>query len=73
MNKHEIISTAGSVDWTQIDSPNLYMLSFRNEVTGARANIYFTTGTVTIQRGDEACQVFRKVDIKQFEKILTNG
>lgn len=72
MNKHEIISTAGSVDWEPVDSPNPLMLSFRNEIDGARANIYFTTGTVTIQRGSEDCKTYRNITIDQLEKVLTD-
>lgn len=71
MNKEETIGLAGAYGFILIEPiKNPYMLSFRQEEEGRiRINVYFTTGTVTIQ-GPNQNETHRGVDLYQFEDLL---
>lgn len=62
---------AGAYGWNPIESKNKYMISFRRDENPERMNIYFTTMTVTIDKSDGMCAVYRGVSsLAAFEDIL---
>jgi hypothetical protein len=48
---------------------NKHMISFKHEESGRRLNIYFTTGTITIQNG--VIETHREVDLTTLEGFIS--
>lgn len=76
MPTKDIITIANAYRWTQIESKNPYMLSFRHEEDAhLRMNVYFTRMTVTIQslqyEGGMVANL-KDVDMESFEDICMN-
>lgn len=69
--KDAITELCNGLGWTSIHSNNPYMISFMEEETKRRVNIYFTVMTVTIE-DEEHHQVHHKnVTLERLELILT--
>lgn len=59
MVTQEMFQLINACGWMQIPSKNPYMLSFTKDER--RMNVYFTTGTITIQDKDQNVQSWRNV------------
>ena len=67
----ETIELLSSYGWNKIESKNEYMISFRQEETNKRMNVY-NTGTITIQNpttGNGYGKCFVHKDIYSIEKL----
>ncbi len=57
--------------WTPIHSRNPYMISFLQEETKRRLNVYYTTMTITIEDMSHNQRHHHHVTIEMLEKLLT--
>lgn len=65
---YELIEGLG---WVRILSKNPYMVSFNKE--NKRMNVYFTTGTITIQDTEGKIDTHRNVStLEEIENICSN-
>ena len=71
MDKAEITELCEALGWFSIPSKNPYMISFKQEETNRRLNIYFTNMTVTIEDDLHQQHHHKRVDLEQLEMILT--
>ena len=69
--KQQIAELCEGLGWLPIHSKNPHMISFKQEETDRRLNVYYTTMTVTVEDDQHNQQHHRNVDLEQLELILT--
>ncbi len=69
--KENIKELCEGLGWVSIHSRNPYMISFMQEETNRRLNVYFTTMTVTIEDEGHHQSHHRDVTLEELEKLLT--
>ena len=74
MQHEEIKQLAEAYGFLEIESKNPHMYSFQKEENNdARINVYFTTGTVTVQyKSAKPMKSHKQVELEEFEDILMN-
>ncbi len=71
MVTQEMIQLIEAYGWLSIPSKNPFMISFTDEEDTERMNVYFTTGTITIQSNDKPIKTWKGIqNITQLETIL---
>ncbi len=70
MEKNEIVELCQAFGFLSIPSKNPYMISFRQEETSRRLNVYFTNMTVTIEDENHRQFHYRKVTLEELEKLI---
>ena len=71
-NKQQISELCEGLGWVSMGKQkNPYMISFMQEETGRRVNIYFTTMTVSIEDDCHQQTHHRNVTLEDLELILT--
>jgi hypothetical protein len=64
-----MVNILNAFGWEEISSRNKYMKSFKKDMK--RMNIYYTTGTVTIQDERGILKTFRNIITDEdFEKVV---
>ncbi len=69
--KEQITELCKALGWFPIASKNPLMISFRQEETERRLNVYFTTMTVTVEDDNHIQHHHRNVTLEDLELILT--
>ena len=74
MQKEQIIQIAENFGWTDlVPQKNPWMISFTYKDTGTRCNVYYTTGTVSIQKKDGTFKYYYNTDTEEkYEPIFLN-
>ncbi len=70
MEKREIRELCQAFGFLPIFSRNPFMISFRQEETNRRLNIYFTNMTVTIEDKNHRQSHHRNVTLEELEKLI---
>lgn len=69
--REEIKELCEALGWIDLGpQKNIYMMSFREEETGRRVNIYPTTMTVTVEDINHIQKHYHDVTLEKLEQIL---
>lgn len=67
----EITELCSALGWVPIPSKNNYMISFKQEESGRRLNVYYTTMTVTIDDASFHQQHYKNITLPVLEYLLS--
>lgn len=71
MNKQTVIEMIEALGWDNIPCKNEYMVSFmKRKDYPTRLNVYFTSGTIQIQKEDFQ-KIHRNCTLEEIEQIIT--